>query len=91
MLRPPHPEGLLGGVRVEVRGWKGNVAVTNVMGAVDRPAVAAGTLAALAAVAALRGGLRPGAGGIAALAQDPGTLLADLAERGVKVASYATS
>lgn len=91
MLRPPHPEGLLGGVRVEVRGWKAGVACTEVMGAVDRPAVAAGTLAALAAVAAIRGHLATGAGGIAALATDPGTLLADLAERGVKVASYATT
>ncbi len=90
MLRPPHPEGLLGAVRVEVRGWKRGVATTNVMGAVDRPAVAAGTLAALAAVGAVRGELTPGAGGIAALAADPGRLLADLAERGVKVASYAT-
>ncbi|MDP1792955.1 MAG: NAD(P)-binding domain-containing protein [Acidimicrobiales bacterium] len=91
MLRPPHPEGLLGGVRVEVRGWKNGVACTNVMGAVDRPAVAAGTLAALAAVRAVRGELTPGAGGIASLARDPGDLLADLAERGVKVASYATA
>ena len=27
MLRPPHPEGLLGGVRVEVRGWKDGAAL----------------------------------------------------------------
>ncbi len=91
MLRPPHPEGLLGGVRVEVRGWQGGVANTLVMGAVDRPAVAAGTLAALTAVAALRGELEHGAGGLAVLAKDPGRLLADLADRGVKVASYANA
>jgi saccharopine dehydrogenase-like NADP-dependent oxidoreductase len=90
MLRPPHPEGLLGAVRVEVRGWKAGAADTQVMGAVDRPAVAAGTLSALVAVAAVRGELEPGAGGLANLAKDPGTLLADLAERGVKVASYAS-
>ncbi len=89
MLRPPHPEGLLGGVRVEVRGWKNGVACTNVMGAVDRPAVAAGTLAALSAVAAVRGELSPGAGGLATLATKPGELLVALAERGVKVAEYA--
>lgn len=91
MLRPPHPEGLLGGVRVEVRGWKDGVAVTEVMGAVDRPAVAAGTLAALTAVAAGSGDLRHGAGGLATLAHQPGELLAELAVRGVKVAAYGES
>jgi len=90
MLRPPHPEGLLGGVRVEVRGWRDNVACTNVMGAVDRPAVAAGTLAALSAVAAVRGDLMSGAGGLATLANKPADLLVELAQRGVKVAEYAS-
>lgn len=90
MLRPPHPEGLLGAVRVEVRGWKNGVACTNVMGAVDRPAVAAGTLAALSALAAARGELSVGAGGLATLAAKPGELLVALAERGVKVAEYAS-
>jgi len=89
MLRPPHPEGLLGAVRVEVRGWKDGVACTNVMGAVDRPAVAAGTLAALIAVAAGRGQLSPGAGGITGVMENPSDLLVALAERGVKVAEYA--
>ncbi|MEY2399422.1 MAG: hypothetical protein QOJ00_2596 [Actinomycetota bacterium] len=89
MLRPPHPEGLLGAVRVEVRGWKSGAACTNVMGAVDRPAVAAGTLAALSAVASARGELAYGVGGLAALAKDPAALLVGLAERGVKVAQYA--
>ena len=72
MLRPPHPEGLIGGVRVEVRGWTDGVSVTTVTGAVDRPAVAAGTLAALVAVAAARGELAEGAGGVATMAKDPG-------------------
>ncbi len=88
MLRPPHPEGLIGGVRVEVRGWKNGVSVTEVMGAVDRPAVAAGTLAALVALAASRGELLVGAGGLATMATDSGALLAALAHRGVKVAAF---
>jgi saccharopine dehydrogenase-like NADP-dependent oxidoreductase len=88
MLRPPHPEGLLGGVRVEVRGFSDGRALTNVVGAVDRPAIAAGTLAALVAVAAVRGEISPGAGGLAALAAAPGELLARLAARGVKVAAF---
>jgi saccharopine dehydrogenase-like NADP-dependent oxidoreductase len=91
MLRPPHPEGLIGGVRVEVRGFSNGRAVTNVVGAVDRPAIIAGTLAAVVAVAAARGELRPGAGGLAVLATEPGALLAQLAERGVKVAEFVGS
>jgi saccharopine dehydrogenase-like NADP-dependent oxidoreductase len=88
MLRPPHPEGLIGGVRVEVRGFAGGRAVTGIVGAVDRPAIVAGTLAALAAVAAVRGELSAGAGGLAVLASAPGELLARLSDRGVKVAAF---
>src|SRR4029079_7933273 len=46
MLRPPHPEGGPGGVRVEVRGRRGTARVVQVLGAMDRPAVAAGAVAA---------------------------------------------
>jgi saccharopine dehydrogenase-like NADP-dependent oxidoreductase len=88
MLRRPHPEGLLGGLRVEVRGFTDGKPVTQIVGAVDRPAIIAGTLAALVAVAAVDGALSAGAGGLASLAPAPGELLAGLAERGVKVASF---
>ena len=88
MLRPPHPEGLLGGLRVEVRGFTESKPVTNIVGAVDRPAIIAGTLAAVVAVAAGGGELSPGAGGLATLSSAPGELLAALAERGVKVAAF---
>src|SRR5262249_31428730 len=33
MLRRPHPEGMIGGVRVEVRGWKGTTREVIVYGA----------------------------------------------------------
>jgi hypothetical protein len=88
MLRRPHPEGALGAVRVEVRGRHGEVRSDRVLGAVDRPAVAAGAVAALAARWAVDGRLsRTGAGGLAALA-DPGPFLAALADRGVKAAVF---
>jgi len=88
MLRRPHPEGSLGAVRVEVRGRHGEVRSDRVLGAVDRPAVAAGAVAALAARWAVDGRLaRTGAGGLAALA-DPGPFLAALADRGVKAAVF---
>lgn len=89
MLRPPHPEGQTGAVRTEVRGRIGDRYDTLVYGAFDRPAVAAGAVAAVAAVALGRGelGMGPGARGLAGSdrARD---LLADLASRGVKAAAF---
>jgi hypothetical protein len=88
MLRRPHPEGQLGGVRVEVRGAHGVALDDRVLGAVDRPAVAAGTVAAMTARWVLDGRLaHPGASGLATLVE-PGPFLAALAERGLKVAVF---
>lgn len=85
-LRRRRGEGQLGAVRVEVRGRRGEAQDNVVLGAVDRPAVAAGAVAAVAALAVAGGRLaRHGAGGLAELAPASG-LLADLARRGVKVA-----
>ena len=58
MLRKPHPEGAVGAVRVEVRGRRGSRREIRILGAMDRPAVAAGAVAAIAAVQAARGELR---------------------------------
>lgn len=88
MLRRPHPEGKLGAVRVEVRGRRGAALDTAVLGAIDRPAVAAGAVAALAAAALGAGRLgRTGAGGLAEMAE-PVPFLAELARRGVKAAVF---
>ena len=89
MLRPPHPEGVIGGVRVEVRGRRGPTQDIRVLGAIDRPAVAAGAVAAVAAVWAAEGRLaRPGAGGLAELLDEPVPFLHELARRGVKAAVF---
>lgn len=88
MLRRPHPEGQLGAIRVEIRGAQGVALDDRVLGAVDRPGVAAGTVAAMAARWALDGRLlRAGAAGLAQVVE-PGPFLAALAERGVKVAVF---
>lgn len=88
MLRPPHPEGGVGAVRVEVRGWRGSVSDAVVFGVMDRPAIAAGAVAALAAVAAASGDVRrAGAGGLAELVE-PLPFLQELARRGVKAAVF---
>ena len=87
-VRRDTPEGTLGALRVEVRGSQGSSHDDRVLGAVDRPAVAAGAVAAMAARWALDGRLaRTGASGLAGLVE-PGPFLAALAERGVKVAVF---
>jgi predicted dinucleotide-binding enzyme len=88
MLWPTHPEGGPGAVRVEVRGARDGGRDVEVLGAMDRPAVAAGAVAAVAALFARRGALRrPGAGGLAELAE-PIPFLTELARRGVRAATF---
>ena len=88
MLRPPHPEGVLGAVRVEIRGRRGAASDVLVLGAMDRPGVAAGAVAAVAAITvASDPDQRAGAFGLAE-AVDPLALLSDLARRGVKAAVF---
>lgn len=88
MLRPPHPEGGLGAVRVEVRGRSAEGIQVEILGAMDRPGVAAGAVAALAAVELGAGrALRTGAGGLASMVET-NPFLRELGRRGVKVAVF---
>lgn len=87
MLRRPHPEGRIGAVRVEVRGRRGGAVVAEVVGAIDRPAVAAGAVAGLAARWCLDGRIPPGAAGLAEVV-DPVPFLHQLAEHGVRAAVF---
>ncbi|MGH9244395.1 MAG: Gfo/Idh/MocA family oxidoreductase [Acidimicrobiales bacterium] len=88
MFGQPRREGDLGAVRIEVRGRQGAIRQVQVYGAIDRPGVAAGTVAALACVWSVDGRLaRHGAGGLAELAEAV-PMLAELARRGVKAAVF---
>jgi saccharopine dehydrogenase-like NADP-dependent oxidoreductase len=88
MLRKPHPEGTIGAVRVELRGRRGTARDIAILGAMDRPGVAAGCVAAVAAVFAADGAVqRAGAGGLAELVA-PVPFLAELARRGVRAAVF---
>ncbi len=89
MLRPPHrPEGGVGAIRVELWGSRNNQRDVLAYGAVDRPGVAAGAVAALTATWMLEGRLRAvGAAGLAELVE-PVPFLAELATRGVKTAVF---
>jgi saccharopine dehydrogenase-like NADP-dependent oxidoreductase len=89
MLRRPHPEGRVGAVRVEVRGWVEGRAETRILGAIIPPGVAAGTVSAVAARWAVTGRLaRCGAAGLAELVATPGLFLRDLATEGVTVSVF---
>jgi hypothetical protein len=88
MMRRPHPEGGLGAIRVEVRGARHGGRDVVVYGAMDRPAVAAGAVAAVTARAVGDGCVdRRGAFGLAAV-EDPLPLLTDLADRGIRAAAF---
>ena len=87
MLRKPHPEGLVGAARVEVRGLRDGTTDVQVLGALDRPAVAAGATAALALRWAATGRLPVGAGGLGALDQ-PVAFLSELVTVGIKAAVF---
>jgi hypothetical protein len=91
MLRKPHAEGMIGAVRVEVRGRRGPATDVRVLGAIDRPAVAAGAVAAVAVGWAVDGRLGNGgggAGGLASLVPEPAAFLRELADRGVRAAVF---
>lgn len=88
MLRPPHAEGRIGALRVEVRGRRGSTRDTLVLGAVDRPAVAAGTVAAVTARWVGSGQASgPGAAGLATLVE-PLPFLHELGRAGVRAAVF---
>ena len=87
MLRKPHPEGRVGAVRVEVRGRRDGRSEVLVLGALDRPAVASGAVAAQAVrwVADRRAPI--GASGLASL-EDPVPFLTELVGVGIKAAAF---
>jgi len=74
-------------VRVELRGRQAGRSEVVVLGALDRPAVAAGATAALAARWAGSGRLSAGSAGLAAV-DDSRAFLAELASVGIKPAVF---
>ena len=88
MLRPPHPEGEIGAMRVELRGRRSDATDTVVLGAMDRPAVAGAAVAAVATAWAGEGRLqRAGVAGVASQL-DALEFLAELSRRGIRAAIF---
>jgi hypothetical protein len=89
MLRRPHPEGLVGAVRVEMRGWIDGRAETRVLGAAAAPATVAAAVTTAAVRWAASGRLsRTGSAGLAELVADPGPFLQALVAAGVTVSEF---
>lgn len=83
MLRPPHPEGLVGAIRVEVRGSSGGARQTRVLGASAPPAVAAAEVAAWVAAHAELGRAQ-----VVTCATFAGPLARAVAARGVTISEF---
>lgn len=87
VLLPPPTEGGPGAIRVEIRGVRDGERHTVIYGALDRPGVAAGAVAAVSALRVASGDRRVGAHGLAALGGER-DLLVELARRGVRAAAF---
>ena len=83
MMRRPHPEGLQGAVRVEVRGRLGNSNRVIVLGAHHPPARAAAVVAASSALHILEHPTSAGNKGLAGVVK-PMELLRAIAKRGLR-------
>ena len=88
MMRKPHPEGAIGAIRVELRGTTGTARTSVILGAIDRPAVAAGTVAAVAAVLVAAPRALVGAVVMGDARLDTVALLTALSARGVRAAEF---
>jgi hypothetical protein len=91
MLTPPHAEGGIGALRVEVRGWRDDARHVEVVGIADRVAHVAGLVAATTARKLIAGEF---SSGVRLLGDDdsPNTvLLNDLIEDGLRIQEFVGS
>lgn len=89
MMRSPHPEGLVGALRVEMRGWVGERAETRILGASTAPAVVAASVTTTTVRWIAAGRLAgAGVGGLASLVAEPGAFLKEVSMAGVVVSAF---
>lgn len=86
MMSPPHAEGGLGGVRVEVRGARNGERRTEVAGVAERTGVISAAVAA--SVAVVTTSLGPGVVVLGQESLSNGAILDDVIRRGVAVLEY---
>ena len=88
MLRPPHPDGGVGGAHVEVRGSRGGMTDAVVVGAAAQVSVAASVVAAVVARWAWTDRLPMGAGGLATMVEDTVAFLDELADLDLRPVAF---
>ena len=91
MMSPPHAEGGIGGVRVEIRGSRGGERRTEVAGTAERTGIISGAMAAAAAVSALSSNLPVGVVVLGAPDVPNGAILDDVIKRGITIFEYVGS
>ena len=83
MLTPPHSEGGVGAIRVELRGRKNGVQENIVFGVAERPAVAAASVAALTVEFLLNKKIKTNYMSTLGLMVDPSEFLSELSKRSI--------
>jgi hypothetical protein len=87
MLRPPHADGGLGGIRVEIRGTRDGVYSTVVFGVAAAPSAATSLVASVAAAQIVAGECIPGSRGLAEQG-DPRPWLEAFRAGGIKIETF---
>ena len=83
MLTPPHSEGGVGAIRVELRGRKNGVQENIVLGVAERPAVAAASVTALTVEFLLNKKIKTNYMSTLGLMVDPSEFLSELSKRSI--------
>ena len=87
MMRRPHPEGGVGAVRVELRGWRRGERHVVVLGSVAQPAKGAAVVAAATALHLVERDAPAGAAGLASI-PDPERLLQAVTALGLRPSRF---
>ena len=87
MMRQPHPEGGVGAVRVELRGWRRGERHVVVLGSQAKPAQGAAVVAASTGLHLLGREVPAGAAGLASV-PDPDRLLSAIAALGLRPSRF---
>ena len=88
MLTPPHAEGGMGALRVEVRGWQNQARHVEVIGAADRVANLASAVAFAAARNVIAGGFSSGVRVLGDGESPNDAVLRDVLDAGVRLSEF---
>ena len=91
MLTPPHAEGGMGAVRVEVRGFKGRARVVEVAGVAERVGQIAGVVAAVSALHVVTGGFSVGSQALGSEGSPNAEIYKAVTDAGIRVHRFVGS